>query len=715
MNQTAHPSADSVSGAPRANRLAGSASPYLLQHAYNPVDWYPWGEEAIAKARTEDKPIFLSIGYAACHWCHVMERESFENPEIAAYLNRHFVSIKVDREERPDLDEIYMSAVQAMTGQGGWPMSMFLTPDLKPFYGGTYFPPRDKYGRQGFPSVLSGIVAVWKNRREEVLKSANGLTDHLQTLLGRQHGERGMLSEALISGALTALRSTFDREHGGWGGAPKFPSSTSISLLLRAWRCSGDQDLMDMTALTLDRMALGGLYDQLGGGYHRYSTDAHWLTPHFEKMLYDNAQLVRAYLEAYQATGKALYRRVARETLEYLLRDMRDEDGGFHSSEDADSEGEEGRFYLWTQAEIFEVLGQTAGAAFCDFYQVNPDGNFLSHEPYHDAQNILHSYAPPEDQGEEWAENMARMRVKLLERRALRTRPGRDDKVLTVWNAMTISALARGAQVLDEPRYLRAAEEAGAFLLEEMLCNGVLMRVYRAGECHQPAFLDDYAATINAFIDLYESALDINWLIAAKELAQNMIDRFWDEEQGVFCYTEADRSDVLVRARSAYDGAEPSGNSTAAMALLRLARLTGDTSYEDRARRILEANAASMTRAPQAFLAMLGAVGFLLDPPMEIVIAGTRGSAEVNALMKTIHARFLPNKTIACIGPDDDADAISLEHIPLLQGKTHMDNTATAYVCRNNTCSPPVADPEELAQLLDQLSLASEPGFGKDR
>lgn len=701
MSKADHSLDNTVSKRPGSNRLSGSASPYLLQHAQNPVEWYPWGEEAIAQSRAEDKPIFLSIGYAACHWCHVMERESFEDPEIAAYLNRHFVCIKVDREERPDLDEIYMSAVQSMTGKGGWPMSLFLTPDLKPFYGGTYYPPHDKYGRPGFSPILRGIVAAWKDRRAEVLDNAHSLMTHLQGILGASSRGKGKVSEVLLAGALEPLRSTFDREHGGWGGAPKFPSSASISLLLRAWQRTGKADLKEMATVTLDRMALGGLYDHLGGGFHRYSTDAQWRVPHFEKMLYDNAQLVPAYLEAWQATGNAFYRRVARETLEYLLRDMRDACGGFHSSEDADSEGEEGRYYLWTEGEILEVLGQTAGTAFCRHYRIDPEGNFTSHEAYHAGQNILYAAASPEEHGEEWAEDLGRMRVKLLERRALRVRPGRDDKVLTAWNAMTISALARGAQVLDELRYLRAAEEAGAFLREEMLREGVLMRVYRVGQCHQPGFLDDYAATVAAFIDLYESAFDVDWLIAAKELAENMITRFWDDSHGVFCYTEKGQADLLVRSSTAYDGAEPSGNSTAAQALLRLAKLSGESTLEDKARKVIEANAAAMMRAPQAFLVMLGAADLALHPPVEIAIVGTYGSAGVNALLKTVYGRFFPDKVVAFIDPGASGASRILENIPILHGKAPIDDAATAYVCRNETCGPPATTPESLARQLD--------------
>lgn len=705
----------SVECAPSAvlNRLVHESSPYLRQHAGNPVDWYPWGEEALTKARIENKPIFLSIGYSACHWCHVMARESFADAGIAAFLNEHFVSIKVDREERPDIDAIYMTAVVAMTGNGGWPMSVFLTPDLKPFYGGTYYPPVDLPGRPGFGAILRGVAAAWKDRREEVVRSAHRLTQHVAEEMTRHPGTDGPVTADLIAGAVRDLKAAFDREHGGWGTAPKFPSSGAIAVLLRAYRRSGDELLLKMAAKTLDRMAEGGMYDHLGGGFHRYAVDAAWRVPHFEKMLYDNAQLAQAYLEAYQLTGAPRYRRVAQETLDYVLRDMQDPAGGFHSAEDADSEGEEGRFYLWTEQEILEALGAEEGRRFCAYYGVRPEGNLSSRETYHRGRNVLWVAGGKREEmgpigkkersaagGSAAREQLTGARERLLAVRNRRARPGRDDSVVTSWNALMVSALAQAAQVFDIPRYLQAAERAGRFLFETMMPDGELRRTYGAGQSRGRGYLDDYAFTANAFVDLYEATFEVRWLALADRLVQGMIARFWDANSGTFYFTDKGHDDLLMRIKPTYDGAEPSGNSVAALALLRLGALTGKTEYRETARQVLNAHAAQIARTPQAYLKMLVAVDFLVYAPQCIVIAGAREAEDTRVLLGLVRGHFVPNKVVALAKAGETPD---IDTIPHLAEKRMRDGQATAYVCREFSCGPPTTAPKDL---LEQLGLA---------
>lgn len=681
------------------NHLAHETSPYLLQHAGNPVDWYPWGEAALTRAQRENKPIFLSIGYSACHWCHVMERESFENEAIAAYLNEHFVSIKVDREERPDLDAIYMSAVTALTGAGGWPMSVFLTPELKPFYGGTYYPPVDSYGRPGFPAVLRSVSEAWSRRPKDVLDTAEELTRHLRVPMGGLSAPEGSLGAALMHRAADALMEQFDGHYGGWGGAPKFPSSGAIELLLCLYHRSRGDILLDMATHTLDCMAQGGIYDHVGGGFHRYSVDGQWLVPHFEKMLYDNAQLAQAYLEAYQVTDDPRYRRVVTETLDYVLRDMRDPLGGFHSAEDADSEGMEGAFYVWTAAEIMAALGTQDGDLFRAYYNVRDEGNFTSHEAYHAKQNILHLERNPAEVARDFGLSVAaldaRMTALLKKMRALRAkrvRPGLDDKVLTAWNALMISALARAAQVLDEARYRQAAEEAGRFLRAHMTRGGVLLRTHRRGESRIEAYLDDYACTINAYLDLYELSFQREWVTAAEELACTMMDRFWDVETRRFYYTSAGQPGLILRTSPSFDGAEPSGNSVATLALLRLAVFTGNTRHHETARLVLEAHAGLMETAPLAFLKMLRAADALLCPPSEIVVAGPAEDAATQALLRVARGTYVPGKIIAW----HDPSSITEDALPLLSGRAMVKGLPTAYVCRDHVCRPPVSTPEAL-------------------
>ena len=698
------------------NKLIDETSPYLLQHAHNPVDWYPWGEEALAKAKAENKPIFLSIGYSACHWCHVMEHESFENEEIAAYLNEHYISIKVDREERPDLDEIYMAAVQGMTGSGGWPMTVFLTPDLEPFYGGTYYPPEDRYGRPGFLSLLKGIQDHYVNKPEDVSKQAEQLTAFVKRALGGRETTEGELSTNLVDTAVGELLASYDSEEGGFGGAPKFPNSAAISILLRHHARTGEPRSLEAATNTLDRMFMGGMYDHLGGAFHRYSVDAQWLVPHFEKMLYDNGQLAQVYLDAYQLTSNEVYARVAREIFTYQLRDMTDAGGAFHSTEDADSEGEEGKFYIWTLDEVMEVLGEEDGKFFGLYYAVRAKGNFQSHEPYHKEQNILHLTRTHDEIATELEmtpkdleAKIAPMREQLFAHREQRVHPGLDDKVLTSWNGLMIAALARGHQVLGDEEYREAAERAADFVLSDMMVDGVLMRSHRKGETKLLGYLDDYAFMTVALIDLYEATFDTKWLDAADTLAADMVTRFWDEEDGGFFFTTTDHKDLLARTKPTYDGAEPSGNSIATLALLRLAKLTDNAEYYAKAERVLRLRQEDMASMSAGHFRMILAADFYLYAPKEIALAGKTGSDDLAAMVQAIHGMYIPNKVLAHVDPDSDNAEQTAERIPLLAQKTLQDGTATAYVCKDFACQAPVTTPEALQeQLRESIGEAKE-------
>jgi hypothetical protein len=688
------------------NRLIDATSPYLLQHAHNPVDWYPWGEEAFQRAKDEDKPIFLSIGYSACHWCHVMERESFEDEAVAEILSDHFVAVKVDREERPDIDEIYMTAVQIMTGSGGWPMSVFLTPDLRPFYGGTYYPPEDGMGRPGFKTLLQSIADAWNTRRDDVLKSAEQLTQYVRQSQETRTGAESAIGKELLQNAVEELRETFDPVNGGWGAAPKFPSSPSIELLLRQHAHTGEKDLLEMATQTLTAMYRGGMYDHLGGGFHRYSVDAQWLAPHFEKMLYDNAQLSEVYLDAFQATGDPLFARVAREILDYEIRDMQDANGAFHSTEDADSEGKEGLFYVWKYDDIISHLGDEDGNLFCVYYSVKTGGNFNSHEPYHAGFNILHITKAPETIAkhaeltvDELEMKMARCREKLMEVRGQRVRPSLDDKILTSWNGLIIGSLAQAYSVLGEDRYRDAAERAAGFVLTEMERDGVLLRSHRKGESRIPAYLDDYAFFVTGLVDLYEATFDVRWLNEADRLANDMIDAFWDSTGGGFYFTRAGQDDVLMRTKPTYDGAEPSGNSMAAWALLRIAKLTDNRDFAEKAERILKINQANMASAPRGFMKMLCVADFYFGPTREIAIAGARESDAVGAYLDALHGEFIPNKVVALIDPSEAGLELE-DRVPLLAAKTLVNGQPAVYVCENYVCKQPVTTPEALLETL---------------
>jgi uncharacterized protein YyaL (SSP411 family) len=678
-----------------ANRLINARSPYLLQHARNPVHWHEWGDEALKRARDEGKPILVSIGYSACHWCHVMERESFENETIAALMNDHFVCIKVDREERPDLDDLYMTAAQMLTGGGGWPLNVFLTPDLKPFFAGTYFPPDDRWGRPGFPSVLRRVADVYRKRRSEIEEAADRLVDALSQ--SAFDASEGAPSYGLIEQAVEELSQAFDETWGGFGGAPKFPGATTIELLLRHHHRSGDARALEMATLTLDHMAQGGMYDQLGGGFHRYSVDEQWLVPHFEKMLYDNALLADAYLQAYQTTGRADYARVAAETLDYVLRDMSDAAGGFHSATDADSEGEEGRYFVWDLAEVQEVLGGEDAGLFADYYDVTAQGNFEGH-------NILHVAVPLEEfaaslslDAHDLRERLDAMRGKLLARRYTRVPPATDDKVLADWNALTISALARGYQVLGDARYREAAERAARFILDHMRADGKLLHAYRGGESYVDAYLDDHAFLLQGLLDLYEATFDVAWIARARETADDLIEGFWDAEGGGFFLTREGRADLVARPKSSHDGATPSGSAVAAAALLRLGRLTGDEAYGKVGEATVRALAGPAARMPRAFPALLCALDSLLAPPTEIVIAGAAGDRATTDLIAAASKTYLPNRTIAALDPEAATAGAVRKAIPLTEGKCPVNGRPAAYVCNERGCLPPVLDASELA------------------
>jgi uncharacterized protein YyaL (SSP411 family) len=672
------------------NFLAQETSPYLLQHRDNPVDWHPWGPEALALSKRGGKPIFLSIGYSACHWCHVMEHESFENPAIARLMNENFVCIKVDREERPDLDQIYMNAVQLLTGRGGWPMSVFLTPDLKPFYGGTYWPPTARMGMPGFDQVLLAVADAWKNRREQAIEHADELTKHLAGFTG-DPARGGELSLSLIEAAGEALARSSDHHHGGFGGAPKFPHSMDLQVLLRLWKRNRRSMWLDIVTTTLDKMAAGGIYDHLGGGFHRYSVDERWLVPHFEKMLYDNALLASAYVEAYQATGNAEYARVSRETCDYVLRDMTDPAGGFYSTEDADSEGEEGKFYVWTPGEIEEVLSKEAAEIFCYVYDVTEPGNFEGHSILNLAKSIGTCATIKGRDPDKLRTELAASREKLLTVRGRRTRPGRDDKVLVAWNGLMIDALAKAAGALEEPRYLEAAEKAAAFILRDMRrADGRLLHTWRGGQARIDAYLDDYAALANAMVSLYEGTFEERYIDEAIGLVEIMLRHFSDSQAGGFFYTADDQEQLIARNKEIQDSSVPGGNALAATVLVRLGKLTGRSEYLESAEKTFRAAIALLDRAPTAAGQMLLALDMYLGPTPEIVLIGDSTNRDTASVLDQLRRKFIPNKVIALRPATAVSGHRSAALDSLLAGKSSRDVQPTVFVCRNFSCQAPV-------------------------
>jgi uncharacterized protein len=676
-----------------ANRLANETSPYLLQHKDNPVDWYPWGEEALERAREEDKPILLSVGYSACHWCHVMERESFEDEATARIMNEHFVNIKVDREERPDIDSIYMSAVQAMTRHGGWPMTVLLTPDGAPFYGGTYFPPVPSRGMPSFQQVLLSLADAYENRRDEVLRSAESLREYLQTTTGAALPQTAVGDE-LLDRAAESLMSELDRRFGGFGGAPKFPQAMNLEVLLRHHHRTGDRAALSGVEDTLRAMANGGIYDQLGGGFARYSVDQYWLVPHFEKMLYDNALLSRLYLEAYQATGEEFYKRIAEETLDYVVRDMTSPEGGFYSAEDADSEGEEGKFYVWMPEEMRGELNAEEATIAERYWDVTARGNF-------EGKNILYVPRPPEAVAAEFGispeelwERVKEIRSKLLAARERRVRPGRDEKILAAWNGLMLRSFALAARVLKREDYREVAERNAAFLLDELRVDGRLRRSYKDGRARFNGYLEDHAMVADGLVALYEATFQTRWLVEAASLADAVLDLFWDEEGELFYDTPADHEELVTRPRDVYDNAAPSGTSVATDVLLRLSLLLDRDDYRARAEAVLDSLSGGMERLPGAFGRLLAALDFHLSRPREVVIVGDLASPDTQALVDVVYARYLPNKVVAGRAPEDE-EAVGF--LPLLAERPTRDGRPTAYVCEGYACKNPTTDPEELA------------------
>jgi uncharacterized protein YyaL (SSP411 family) len=687
------------------NRLANETSPYLLQHRDNPVDWYPWGPEALERARAEDRPILLSVGYSACHWCHVMEHESFEDAETARLMNDWFVPVKVDREERPDIDSIYMSAVQQMTGRGGWPMTVFLTPDGSPFYGGTYYPPEPRYGMPSFQQVLAGVNDAWVNRRGQVDESAEALTQAVREGTDLRPPP-GALDPSLLDRAFASLAQRFDPAWGGLAGAPKFPQPLTLEFALRTWKRTGDADALRFVEVTLRRMASGGMYDHLGGGFARYSVDAHWLVPHFEKMLYDNALLVQVYLHAWQATGSPEYRAVADDVLRWVVNEMTSPEGGFYSALDADSEGEEGLFYLWTPEQLDAVLGPEDGAIVRPWWGVTPGGNFEGRTILHAWRSVEAASAEAGVTPERLMAAVTRARPLLYAARAERVWPGLDDKVLTAWNAMMLHAFALAARATGDEMYRRIAIRSAEFLLGSLRVDGRLMRTYKAGRAKIPAFLDDHALLADALIALYEATFDARWLREARALADEVLARFWDEGEGLFYDTAADAEALVVRPRDLWDNATPSGTSSAVLMLLRLAELTGEARYRAVADRVLQGMGEVAARAAAGFGNLLSALDFHLATPTEIAIVGTPGEADTDALLQVAARAYLPNAVTALRRPDDDGEVESL--IPLLRDRTMVGGRATAYVCERMACQMPVHDPAALAE---QLGLGADGGF----
>ncbi|MFT4037548.1 MAG: thioredoxin domain-containing protein [Thermomicrobiales bacterium] len=680
------------------NRLASETSPYLLQHAENPVDWYPWGEEALARAQAEDKPILVSIGYSACHWCHVMEHESFENPEIAAQMNAEFINIKVDREERPDLDAIYMTAVQALTGHGGWPMNVFLTPDGTPFYGGTYFPPDDRQGMPGFPKVLEAVADAYRERREEVDENAEQIREMLRRSAEDLPDARD-LESGIADAASEGLARSFDARNGGFGSAPKFPQPAITEFLLRQAKRADDQRAEIMARRSLDRMAAGGIYDQLGGGFARYSVDAVWLVPHFEKMLYDNAQLASAYLAGYQAHHEPRYREVAEQTLEFVTRELTGEHGGFYSTLDADTEGHEGRFYVWTPEEIDAVVPDADAALVKAWFAVTPGGNFEGATVLSTPRGAAAVATEAGVSEEELQAAIARSVPLLLAAREERTRPGRDEKVITAWNGMMLRAFADGGRILNRPDFTETARKNASFLLEKLQRDGVVLRSWKDGDARVPGFLEDYALLIDGLLALYRATLEARWLEEALRLTGAMVDRFASADNAGFFDAAADHGTPITRSRDLHDGATPSGNAVAADVLLRLGTMTGNTAWIARATSLLQALASTMRDHPLAAGRYLTALDFYLGPVQELALAGPRESEAMQALLNASYEVYAPNLVVGYV--DEGAPEL-LAQLPFLQERPARNGEPTAYLCEHFACLPPVGAPEALVALLEQ-------------
>jgi len=682
--------------ASHTNRLIHETSPYLLQHAHNPVDWYPWGDEAFREATLNNKPILLSIGYSACHWCHVMERESFENEKIAALMNELFVNIKVDREERPDLDEIYMNAVQMLSGRGGWPMTTFLTPERKPFYGGTYFPPEDRQGMPGFPRILLGVSQAYRERPAEVEKSVTEILAALQRM-SESHATEKIFAKDIIADSCEQISRAHDSDNGGLGQAPKFPNAGVYELFLRHYHHSRNHRYLEMATHTLTKMAQGGIYDHLGGGFHRYSVDAKWLVPHFEKMLYDNAQLVRVYSQAFKITGQPLFKCVVDETVGYLLREMLHSEGGFYSTQDADSEGEEGKFFVWTEEEINRLAGEDDGEIFCRMYDVSEQGNF-------EEKNILHPILTIEQASKFFRKERSQIETlvagakqKLFLEREKRIKPFRDEKVIAAWNGLALSGLAEAIKISDNPAFFEAVNRTIDFIFTKMFRDGFLLHTYKDGQAKLLGYLDDYAFVAVGLLDVYEAILDRSVLERSVQLADVMLREFWDERGGGFFYTGNSHEPLISRTKPVVDASIPSGNAMATQLLLRLAHITGNEEYQKHAETVLRSYYSAMESQPFGFAHLLCALDFHLNKPKEIVVVGKHDEPQTAALLKEISKLYLPNSVLQLVGPDEALENIS----PLLRGKAQIDGKPTVYVCENFTCSAPVTSWSELKPLLE--------------
>ena len=678
------------------NRLIDETSPYLLQHAHNPVDWYPWSNEAFQKAKSENKPVLLSIGYSACHWCHVMERESFENEKIAALMNELFVNIKVDREERPDLDEIYMNAVQMLSGRGGWPMTTFLTPERKPFYGGTYFPPEDRQGMPGFPRILLGVSQAYRERPAEVEKSVTEILAALQRM-SESHATEKIFAKDIIADSCEQISRAYDSDNGGLGQAPKFPNAGVYELFLRHYHHSRNHRYLEMATHTLTKMAQGGIYDHLGGGFHRYSVDAKWLVPHFEKMLYDNAQLVRVYSQAFKITGQPLFKCVVDETVGYLLREMLHSEGGFYSTQDADSEGEEGKFFVWTEEEINRLAGEDDGEIFCRMYDVSEQGNF-------EEKNILHPILTIEQASKFFRKERSQIETlvagakqKLFLEREKRIKPFRDEKIIAAWNGLALSGLAEAIKISDSPACVEAVNRTIDFIFTKMFRDGFLLHTYKDGQAKLLGYLDDYAFVATGLLDVYEAILDRSVLERSVQLADVMLREFWDERGGGFFYTGNSHEPLISRTKPVVDASIPSGNAMATQLLLRLAYITGNEKYQKHAETVLRSYYSAMESQPFGFAHLLCALDFHLNKPKEIVVVGKHDEPQTAALLKEISKLYLPNSVLQLVGPDEALENIS----PLLRGKAQIDGKPTVYVCENFTCSAPVTSWSELKPLLE--------------
>ena len=690
----------------KMNRLGGEKSPYLLQHKDNPVNWYPWGEEAFKAAKKEDKPIFLSIGYSTCHWCHVMEHESFEDSTVAELMNNNFINVKVDREERPDIDNIYMTVCQMMTGSGGWPLTIVMTPDKRPFFAGTYFPKESRFQRIGMLDLVPRLGKMWSEERDKILESANEVVSHLQSSFSPSGTEQ--LTEEIFNSAFSQFLQRFDNENGGFETSTKFPSAHNLSFLLRYYKRSSDPTALMMVEKTLLSMRNGGIYDQIGFGFHRYSTDKEWLLPHFEKMLYDQAMNAIAYLEAFQVTKKEIYANTAREVFSYVLRDMTSFEGGFYSAEDADSDGEEGKFYVWRIEEVNEILGDEDGKLFADIYNFNEKGNFSEEGTGRfTGNNIPHLLNSIEEIAQsrdlevnQLTKKLNRLRKQLFKERKKRIHPLKDDKILTDWNGLMIAALAKGAQILDDTTYANSAKRAADFVIEKLKTeNGRLLKRYRNGEASLPAHLEDYAFFSWGLLELYEATFDVGYLSEAIKLTDLMIDLFWDSVNGGFYFTAYDGEKQIVRTKDLYDGAIPSGNSVAAMVLLRLGRISGNSKYEEMAFTIGKVFSEKISQAPTGYTQLLSAIDFGIGPSYEIVVVGDRKSKDTQSMLNYIQESFLPNKVLILKPSDSQLNEV-VRIAPFTDTQVAISGMATVYVCQNYSCKTPTTDINEMIKSL---------------